>query len=104
MSKYLVKERHPDGFYRNPYKKGGRAMRWTKWKTVSSHEILEEATKAAIVTVGLACRAVFYKGERISSGPRLEQWWIDEQKRIACERDETTDCPDQHLCRHGIDN
>ena len=22
----------------------------------------------------------------------------------ACERGETADCPDQHLCRHGIDN
>jgi hypothetical protein len=29
----------------------------------------------------------------------------DEQaRRIACERGESTDCPDQHLCRHGIDN
>jgi len=24
------------------------------------------------------------------SGARLEQWWIDEQKRIACECGETT--------------
>ena len=22
----------------------------------------------------------------------------------ACERNETADCPEQHLCRHGIDN
>jgi hypothetical protein len=71
MNKYIVKERRPDGFYRNPYKKGGRALRWTKWRTVSSHESLDEATKAAIVTVGLACRAVFYRGEQISDGPRL---------------------------------
>ena len=34
MNKYLVKERRPDGFYRNPYKKGGKATRWTKWKTI----------------------------------------------------------------------
>jgi hypothetical protein len=24
--------------------------------------------------------------------------------KAACERGETTDCPDQQLCRHGIDN
>jgi hypothetical protein len=24
--------------------------------------------------------------------------------RIACEAGETVACPDQHLCRHGIDN
>jgi hypothetical protein len=28
----------------------------------------------------------------------------DDAARIACERGETTDCPEQHLCRHGIDN
>ena len=28
----------------------------------------------------------------------------DAASRIACERGEATDCPDQHLCRHGIDN
>jgi hypothetical protein len=25
-------------------------------------------------------------------------------RKAACERGETTDCPDAHLCRHGIDN
>jgi len=24
--------------------------------------------------------------------------------KAACERGETADCPEQHLCRHGIDN
>ena len=26
------------------------------------------------------------------------------RSKASCERGETTDCPDQHLCRHGIDN
>jgi hypothetical protein len=29
---------------------------------------------------------------------------VEKAIRIACERGETTDCPEQHLCRHGIDN
>jgi len=29
---------------------------------------------------------------------------IEKARRIACERGEPIDCPDQHLCRHGIDN
>ncbi|NBW14896.1 MAG: hypothetical protein EBR82_43535 [Caulobacteraceae bacterium] len=29
---------------------------------------------------------------------------VEEAIRTACERGEPIDCPDQHLCRHGIDN
>lgn len=29
---------------------------------------------------------------------------VEEAIRIACARNEGTACPDQHLCRHGIDN
>jgi hypothetical protein len=29
---------------------------------------------------------------------------VNNARRIACERGETSACPDQHLCRHGIDN
>jgi hypothetical protein len=28
----------------------------------------------------------------------------DDAARLACERGETAACPEQHLCRHGIDN
>jgi hypothetical protein len=71
LNKYIVKERRSDGFYRKPWKKGGGALRWTKWQTVSSHGALEEALDAAIVTAGLACRAVFCRGKQISDGPQL---------------------------------
>lgn len=75
MNKFIVKERRPDGFYRNPYRKGGKGLRWTQWKTVASFDTVEEATKAAIVHVGLAVRAVFYKGSKISDGPKIEVDW-----------------------------
>jgi hypothetical protein len=29
---------------------------------------------------------------------------VEEARRIACERNEPTACPDQQTCRHGIDN
>jgi hypothetical protein len=28
---------------------------------------------------------------------------VEEAIRIACERGETAECPEQHLCRHGVD-
>jgi hypothetical protein len=68
MNRYIVKERLSDGFYHKPWKRNGGALRWTKWKTISSHDALDEALNAATVTVGLACRAVFYRGKQISDG------------------------------------
>ena len=32
------------------------------------------------------------------------KFMVDQARRIACERGESTDCTDQHLCRHGINN
>ena len=75
MSKFIVKERRPDGVYRNPYRKGGLGRRWTAWKTVASFDTVEEATKAADIRVGVAIRAVFYKGNQISDGPALRAGW-----------------------------
>lgn len=75
MKKFIVKERRPDGFYKNPYRRGGKGLRWTKWKTVSTHTDLYEATRAAIVTVGVHCRAVFYDGNQISDGNKLRSDW-----------------------------
>lgn len=40
------------------------------------------------------------------TGRRVEAQFAQAVERIlsdACERGETDDCPDQHLCRHGID-
>ncbi len=70
-AKYLVKSSTCLGTYSNPYKKGGRAMAWGKWKTISKHDSLEEALAAAVVRVGLARRAVFYKGVKLSEEDRL---------------------------------
>jgi hypothetical protein len=69
--KYIVKQSSFDGIYHNPYLKGGRGMRWKSWKTVSKHDTVTEALAAAVVRVGLARRAVFYRGVRISDGDRL---------------------------------
>lgn len=71
MSQFIVKERQYDGTYRNPYLRGGRGMKWGPWKTKSKHDTLPEALAAACVTVGLAKRSVFYRGERLSDGNRL---------------------------------
>ncbi len=46
-------------------------MAWGKWKTISKHDSLEEALAAAVVRVGLARRAVFYKGVKLSEEDRL---------------------------------
>jgi hypothetical protein len=81
MNKFIVKEKKYDGMYYNPYKKGGRAVRFTPWKTLSKHDTLEEAQKAATVIVGLSKRAIFYKGSRISNGPRIEQYFYEEYKK-----------------------
>lgn len=46
-------------------------MAWGKWKTISKHDSLGEALAAAVVRVGLARRAVFYKGTKLSEEDRL---------------------------------
>lgn len=71
MAKFIVKERQYAGTYRNPYLRGGRGMKWGPWKTRSSHDTLREALAAAVVTVGLAKRAVFYKGSQVSDNGKL---------------------------------
>lgn len=71
MAKYIVKASTCLGSYSNPYKKGGRALSWGKWKTISTHDTLEAALEAAVARVGLARRAVFYKGKQISSEDKL---------------------------------
>ena len=71
MNSYIVKEAQYEGTYRNPYRRGGRGMKWGPWKTRSKHNNLREALVAAMVPVGLAKRAVFHKGQRLSDGPRL---------------------------------
>ncbi len=69
-AQFIVKEAAYEGTYRNPYKRGGRAMKWGPWKKRSSHDTLAEALAAAVVTVGLSRRSVFYRGERLSEGNR----------------------------------
>jgi hypothetical protein len=41
------------------------------------------------------------------TGERIAPQFVAAVERVlaeACDRGETTDCPKQHLCRHGIDN
>lgn len=71
MSKFIVKEKQFQGTYRNPYCRGGGGMKWGPWKTKSSHETLRDALAAAEVRVGLAKRAVFYRGWKVSDGTKL---------------------------------
>jgi hypothetical protein len=42
--------------------------------------------------------------DRYDTLSKQGKYLIDQARRIACERGETTACPEQHLCRHGIDN
>jgi hypothetical protein len=40
------------------------------------------------------------------TGKQIAPQFIEAVDRVitaACERGETTDCPEQHLCRHGVD-
>jgi hypothetical protein len=71
MGTFIVKEATFAGTYANPYKRGGRGMKWNKWKTVSKHQSLAEALAHAVVIVGLSKRAVFYKGEKLSDGQQI---------------------------------
>lgn len=70
-TKFIVKESQFGGTYANPYRKGGRGLKWLPWKTKSQHDTLREAIDAAVVRVGLARRAVFYRGERLTDGQQL---------------------------------
>ena len=70
-AKFIVKEKQFQGTYRNPFCKGGGGMKWGKWKTKSSHATLREALDAAVVRVGLAKRSVFYRGQQVSDGYKL---------------------------------
>ena len=70
-AQFIVKEKSYEGLYRNPYKRGGRAMKWGPWKTRSTHDTLAEALAAAVVRVGLSKRSVFHRGERLSDGPEI---------------------------------
>ena len=70
-AQFIVKEAAYEGTYRNPYKRGGRAMKWGPWKKRSSHDTLAEALAAAVVTVGLSRRSVFYRGERLSEEAKI---------------------------------
>jgi len=71
VNNFIVKEATFGGTYANPYKRGGRGMKWNKWKTVSKHQTLAEALAHAVVTVGLSKRAVFYRGEKLSDGQQI---------------------------------
>ncbi len=71
MNNFIVKEATFGGTYANPYKRGGRGMKWNKWQTVSKHATLAEALANAVVTVGLSKRAVFHKGEKLSDEQRI---------------------------------
>jgi hypothetical protein len=69
---YIVKERKPKGRGRD-----GR-MFYEEWKTVSNHDTLESAKKAATVHIPkggsrrwLRQRAIFLRGKRVSNGPFL---------------------------------
>jgi hypothetical protein len=45
--------------------------------------------------------------EAHQTGRRIAPKFIEAVERVladACSRGETVACPDQHLCRHGIDN
>ena len=68
---FIVKEAQYAGTYSNPYRRGGRGMKWGKWTTISKHTSLAEALDAAVVLVGLSKRAVFHKGEKLSDGQML---------------------------------
>jgi hypothetical protein len=69
--KYIVKQKDYAGVYRNPYIKGGAAMKWGKWRTLSTHDTLADALAAATVTAGLSKRSVFFRGKKISNGENL---------------------------------
>jgi hypothetical protein len=43
---YLLQTASYDGMYRNPYKSGGQAVRYTAWKTVAKFDTLEAARQA----------------------------------------------------------
>jgi hypothetical protein len=69
---YIVKERKPKGRGRD-----GR-MFYEKWETVSKHDTLESAKRAATVHSPkggsrrwLRQRAIFLRGKRVSNGPFL---------------------------------
>jgi hypothetical protein len=46
---------------------------------------------------------LYAKGEAGTLRPEMAAV-LAEAKRLACESGEPAACPDQHLCRHGIDN
>ena len=88
MNKFIVKERRSVGTYRNPYRKGGRATRFTDWQTVSTHDSIQEAvSKICAVVSGASRWAIFHKGKQISDGPKLQEWWLLENpnwQRVEC--------------------
>lgn len=44
--KFLLQSSYCDGTYRNPFKRGGVGMRFSKWRTVDAFNSFEEAKEA----------------------------------------------------------
>jgi hypothetical protein len=69
-AQFIVKEAAYEGTYRNPYKRGGRAMKWGPWKKRSSHDTLAEALAAAVEAVRLL------PGRKALGGEQDSDWAV----------------------------
>jgi hypothetical protein len=79
--------------------KGGHQLRW--------QVCVEQEFVHAFPRLGDARYHIDHWFLKLDDGVKIVQHIADScerARRIACERGETTDCPEQHLCRHGIDN
>ncbi len=62
MSKFLVKERKPTGYYRQ-YGRSGQ--KWSAWRTVRSCDTRAEAVAEATKMQGLRQVAIFHEGKLV---------------------------------------
>jgi hypothetical protein len=57
-AKYRIQISEHAGFYRNPFKRGGRAARWGKWCTVGKTDTMPAAVARAEMEQGRGLRRV----------------------------------------------